>query len=356
MAHLSDYTVLVCNSVTDTIIGEVDPVTIQYSEELNRAGAATITIPLDTAATKLPTLAPLAQSVYLLRDDVPVWAGIVWGYNMNVANNTVALNCAGFLSLLDRRRIRDTTKFVAEDQALIVKSLVDTASAQSGGGLLIDTSAINAVGKLRDRTYYGYTRKNVGEAIHQMSNVRDGFDYAIRPVYTAGGLTRRMTLSYPNTGRHTDIVLDGGSNVDVTTVTCDATAMTTVQHVRGEGDGEDAITVTATNATLLGSYPLVESLYVASGVTRTTTADEYAQRGLDMGGLPVVIPTVLMSGDSEPRIGSYTTGDRVRVRATHGLLNLDDTFRIIAWSVVINNTGSEQARLTLAPLEVFSDA
>ena len=78
MAHLSDYTVLVCNSVTDTIIGEVDPVTIQYSEELNRAGAATITIPLDTAATKLPTLAPLAQSVYLLRDDVPVWAGIVW--------------------------------------------------------------------------------------------------------------------------------------------------------------------------------------------------------------------------------------------------------------------------------------
>ena len=356
MAHLSDYTVLICNSITDDIIGEVDPITLQYSEELNRAGTATITIPLDTSAAKLPTLAPLAQSVYLLRDDVPVWGGIVWGYNMNVAGNTVALNCAGFLSLLDRRRIRDTTKFVAQDQALIVKSLVDTAAAVSGGGHLIDTSALTAVGKLRNRTYYGYARKNIGEAIQQLSNVRDGFDYAIRPAYTAGALTRRMTLSYPNTGRHTDIVLDSGSNVDVTAVTCDATAMTTVQHVRGEGDGEDAITVTATNATLLGVYPLVESLYVASGVTIRTTADEYAQRGLDMGGLPVVIPTVVMSGDSEPSIGSFTTGDRVQVRASHGMLNIKDTFRIISWSVLINDTGSEQIKLTLAPLEVFSDA
>jgi len=75
-----------------------------------------------------------------------------------------------------------------------------------------------------------------------------------------------------------------------------------------------------------------------------------------MGGLPVVIPTVVMSGDSEPSIGSFTTGDRVRVRASHGLLNIDGTFRIISWSVLINDTGSEQIKLTLAPLEVFSDA
>ena len=101
---------------------------------------------------------------------------------------------------------------------------------------------------------------------------------------------------------------------------------------------------------------MVESLEVASGVTRTATLNEYAQRGLDSGKQPVVIPTVQMSGKVEPHIGSYVTGDQVRVRASYGLLNIDATYRITAWTVALNTAGSELVQMTLAPLEAFSNA
>lgn len=353
---MAEYTVLVCNGLTDATIGEITPTWLQYTETLNSAGTAQIVAPLNTSALVLPEVAPLLQSVYVLRDGVPVWGGVLWGYAMDVQQNTVTLQCAGFISLLSRRRIRTTKKYTSIDQALIVKDIVDTAQAISGGDMLIDTSAITAVGVLRNRTYYDYTRKNVGEAIEQLSDVRNGFDYAIRPALVAGVLTRQMTVTYPNTGRHTVIVLDAGSNMDLLSASSDATTMTTVQHVKGEGDGSDALLTTATNATLLNVYPMVESLYVASGVTRSDTMNEFAQRGLDLGKQPVVIPTVQLDGGVEPHIGSYVTGDQVRVRASYGLLNIDDTYRITSWGVSVSQVGSENVNLTLAPLEAFSNA
>ena len=353
---MADYQVLICNATTDTVIGALTPMTLTYSETLNGAGAATITAPLNTATRTLPEAAPLLQSVFVLRDNVPVWGGILWGYAMDVNTNTLTLSCSGFISLLNRRRMRATVKHVGVDQALIVKDIVDTAQAISGGDMLVDTSPIVAVGVTRDRTYYEYERKNIGEAIEQLSDVRDGFDFAIRPAYVAGVLTRRMTVTYPNTGRQTNIVLDAGSNVDLLSATSDATQMTTVQHVKGEGDGAAALLVTATNANLLGVYPMVENLYAANDVKNTATLDDYAQRGLDLGKQPVVIPTVQLDGNVEPHIGSYITGDQVRVRASYGLLNIDATYRITSWKVAVANVGSETIDLTLAPLEVFANA
>jgi hypothetical protein len=353
---MSDYQVLLCNATDDTIIGELVPTSLTFTETLNDPGTATITAALNTSKLKIPELAPLLQSIFVLRDGVPVWGGILWAYSMDVANNAVTLSCSGFTSLLNRRRMRATKKYVSTDQALIVKDIVDTAQAISGGDMLIDTSPIVAVGRTRDRTYYDYERKNIGEAIEQLSDVRDGFDYAIRPAYVAGVLTRRMTVNYPNTGRKTTIVLDAGSNVDLLTATSDATQMTTVQHVKGEGDGADALLVTATNAPLLNVYPMVENLYVANDVKITATLDDYAQRGLDLGKRPVIIPTVNLDGGVEPRIGSYTVGDQVRVRAAYGLLDIDDTFRITSAKVTVADVGSETVTLTLAPLEVFSNA
>lgn len=353
---MADYQILICNATTDTVIGALTPTSLSYSETLNDTGSATITAPLNTATRTLPEASPLLQSVFVLRDNVPVWGGILWGYSMDVATNTLTLSCSGFVSLLNRRRMRATKKYVSTDQALIVKDIVDTAQAISGGDMLIDTSPIVAVGKKRNRTYYDYERKNIGEAIEQLSDVRKGFDYAIRPAYVAGVLTRRMTVTYPNTGRTTNIVLDAGSNIDLLSATSDATQMTTVQHVKGEGDGSNALLVTATNANLLNVYPMVEHLHVANDVKRTTTLDDYAQRGLDLGKQPVVIPTVQLDGSVEPHIGSYITGDQVRVRASYGLLNIDATYRITSWTVNVADVGSETINLTLAPLEVFSNA
>ena len=165
-----------------------------------------------------------------------------------------------------------------------------------------------------------------------------------------------MAVTYPNTGRVTNIVLDSGSNIDLLSATCDATTMTTVQHVKGEGDGGAALLVTATNASLLNVYPMVEDLHVASDVTYRSTLNNHAQRGLDLGKQPVVIPTVQLAGSVEPQIGSYITGDQVRARATYGLLNIDETFRIVSWSAAVDQVGSENIVMALAPLEVFANA
>lgn len=353
---MADYTVLICNALTDAVIAELPMSTLSFSEVLNGPGTCTVTAPLNIGTAVLSAVEPLVQSIFVIRGDVPVWGGILWGYDMNVAVNNLTLKALGFWSLVRRRRIRTTVAYSGVDQALIAKGIIDDLQAVPGGNMLIDTTAVAAVGKTRDRTYYSYERKNAGEAVEQLADVRGGFDFAIRPAYVSGVLKRLMSVSYPNTGRQTNIVLDAGSNVELLNAAADATNMVTAAHVKGEGDGADALLRTLTNAPLLGVYPLVEDLGVFSDVKEVDTLDDQGRRMLDLGKQPVVLPTVVTYGDVEPVLGSFVVGDQVRLRGNYGLLNIDGTFRITTWSAAVDSAGSETVTIQMAPLEVFANA
>lgn len=353
---MAAYRFLIADALTDTVLAELPAESAKYGEVLNGPGSASVTTSLVQPAGGLTALEPLRHALYVERDGVLVWGGVIWSAAMDVAENEMTIDATGFWSLVRSRRITADAVFTATDQALIAKSIVDTLQGVSGGDMRIDTTAVVATGVVRDRTYYGYERKPAGEAIEQLAAVRNGFDFAIRPGYSSGGaITRRMTVSYPSTGRATAIVLEAGTNMEVVSATVDAATMVTTVHAKGAGEGASGLLLTQSNATLLGLYPLVESLVVANDVSESGTLQAIANRALDVGRTPMVIPTVSISGSGEPMIGSYVAGDQVRVRVAYGMLNIDAPYRITQWAATVGANGEETVAMTLAPLEVFSE-
>jgi hypothetical protein len=307
------------------------------------------------AVSTFPKIEPLRQSVWIERDGLPVWAGIVWTAQMDVASNNATINAAGFWSLVRMRRIAKTLIYNNTEQVQIAKLILDHLQQQPGGDMLIDTTGLPDTAFLRTRVYYDYERKNAGEAIEQLSAVSKSFDFAVRPVLEDGVPKRRFMARYPNTGRSTAIVLDAGSNVELLSAVVDGTNIVTSVHARGEGDGPDALLATYTNTTMLGKYPLTEDLITHSDVSRLNTLKTHADVRLSRGQSPMVFPTVVIHGGSEPVLGSYEVGDRVRLRVKYGLLDIDGTFRITQWNATVQPDQGETVSLQLAPLEVFSD-
>jgi hypothetical protein len=350
------YTVHLCDALTDDVIAELPAESLTYGEVLNAPGAATVTMALDAKAYGVEEIAPLRQSLFVLRDDVPVWGGIVWSAAMYVGANTLTLNAQGFWSLMRRRRINGDLIFNGTDQALIAKGIVDNVQGVAHGDLLIDTSQITAVGVTRDRSYWDWEKKNAGEAVEQLAAVRDGFDFAIRPARVNGAYVRQMTVSYPATGRVSNIMLEVGTNVAIVAATVDASTMALRVHAKGEGDGILAVQTVQDNAALLGVYPLVEDLIVHNDVSNEASLIAHALRRLDAGRVPVTIPRLTIPGGVEPTIGEFIVGDQVRVRVDYGLLSIDATYRITEWKVAVNEDGREEIDLSLAPLEVFTSA
>jgi hypothetical protein len=76
--------------------------------------------------------------------------------------------------------------------------------------------------------------------------------------------------------------------------------------------------------------------------------DAYARQRLTRGSDPIMSPRLNVSTDL---LDELIIGDRVRVRADMGLLELDATYRIVKWDV---SPGDERMTLELAPLTAFT--
>lgn len=350
---MPSYRYLYGDALTDTLAGELPLESLKFGEVLNGPGALSASLPLDSAISA-SELVPGRTSLYIERDGVIVWGGLLWTMRMEVDTNAAELGAEGFWSLIRNRRLTDNVTFTATEQTTIAASLLTALAGKPGGDHRI-TPAASATGVLRDRTYISWERKNAAEAIEELAQVRDGFDFRVACRWSGSSIVREFFTSYPATGRRTEWVLDVGTNAELLSVEVDATTMVTTAHVKGEGEGTDALLATVSNASILGSYPLLEDLTAYSDVTNRSTLEAHARRRLDRGAAPVVIPSVTLYAGREPFIGSFIVGDQVRVRCSYGLIDIDDLFRITAWEAEVSDAG-EAVSLTLAPLTLFMES
>ena len=362
----SSYRFLLADVLTDDIVAELPVESASYGEVLNAPGTlnasirlgspSTVDVPPDPAAPLVDagTIVPPAvdvlpgeHAIYVERDGVLLWGGVVWTYVADVASNTGTIGAEGFFSLL-RGRILDTDYSVTgRDQALIVKDLIDTIQGYTDGDLLIDTSSIAAVGKTRDRSYAASEWKDVGEAIEQLSAVRDGFDFRVAVGWGVAGPERSFLISYPATGRATAFVLELGKNLELLSLSVDATTVVTKAYAQGED-------ITSTLSVTPAPYPRRDAITNHDDVSVQGTLDDHAQRALDRGTLPMRIPTVNIYPDQEPVLGSFIVGDIVEVRGVFGAVDFGGDFRITGWTAAIDTSGAERVSLSLAPTGVFA--
>lgn len=366
---MANYRFLLADLLTDDVEAELPVESASFSHVLNGPGTLTAAIRLgDLPRREAPTetegvtetFTPLppnvlagAHSIYVERDGVIVWGGVVWTYVADVVSNTGTIGAEGFFSLLRGRVLEADYSATTRDQGLIVQDLIDEVQSYTEGDHLIDTSTIDtSTGITRSVGWEAWERKDVGEAIEELAATRGGFDFRIRCRWGTSGLVREFIVDFPATGRSTSHVLELGRNLELLRHTDDATSLASKIFVRGAGSGSEATTVSVHNT---GSGYVRRDLVTSSDDTSDTDVlDDIALRHADRGAAPTRIPYVAIYPDQDPKIGSFITGDLVTLRGTYGAIDFGGTYRITGWSVAIDISGQERIELTLAPEDLFA--
>ena len=321
-------------------IGEYPADKIKYGFRFNRPGAISFELPLGHPKTVRADIEEGVHEVGIEREGTVVWVGPILTVKEDYRGKTLACGGEGLMAYLRRMHITDTLTFTVgvDDQFDIARALIEHHQDKTDGNFGIDTTATTTSGRKRDRTYQVAAQKNVYDAVVELSEVDDGFDFNFNPD------TRGFDLSYPKRGqRRTDIVFDD-RNIRQFDRQRDATGQGS--EVLGKF-GEDLIT-SAQDAAAVTKYGLTQRVVVQQDVSVTQTATDQVADALNAyKDVPNLIALTVDTG--EPQVFTYVPGDEVKVEWPSKYDPVNEFQRLIGFDVVWT-AAKEEAVLYLEPL------
>ncbi len=321
-------------------IGEYPADKIKYGFRFNRPGAISFELPLGHPKTVRADIEEGVHEVGIEREGTVVWVGPILTVKEDYRGKTLAFGGEGLMAYLRRMHITDTLTFTVgvDDQFDIARALIEHHQDKTDGNFGIDTTATTTSGRKRDRTYQVAAQKNVYDAVVELSEVDDGFDFNFNPD------TRGFDLSYPKRGqRRTDIVFDD-RNIRQFDRQRDATGQGS--EVLGKFGG-DLIT-SAQDAAAVTKYGLTQRVVVQQDVSVTQTATDQVADALNAyKDVPNLIS--LTVDTDEPQVFTYVPGDEVKVEWPSKYDPVNEFQRLIGFDVVWT-AAKEEAVLYLEPL------
>ena len=354
------YRYIFADLLTNSVLGELPITGVSFNQQLNQAGTLQARILLsgvdgyeyNVDASTIPA----RTAIYVDRDGVIVWGGVIWGREYNSANQTLSITAREFESYFERRRITTDVVFTNVDQMTIAQTLFNTAQAAPYGniGVIVPT---NTSGVLVSRTYYGYEYKQVYAAVQDLSRQLDGFDFNIRSSYSSGEIIKTLQMGYPRIGTiysPTDpsaVVFNfpAGNIVEYAYPEDGSIAANTIYGL-GAGSNEGKLLSTASDATKYAEgWALLEDQANYSDVTDATLLSELAQGQVSALSYPPTTIKVVVPAYVDPVFGTYSIGDDARLIITDSRFptGLDQVYRIVGLNVQPGEDSPERVTLTL---------
>lgn len=337
------YEYVVANPITGQVVDEVPFSGVTWGKALNAPGGFSGRVDAKHPKATKENLYPGKRILYVIREGLLVWSGIIWGARLNGPDIEIAGR--GLWSYFRQRRIFTTKAYTAQDQLYIARDLVNYAQGVPGGdiGLVVGSETC---GVTRDRTYPSYEAKPIGEAVEQLAAVRDGFDFEIVPSVSGNKFTNTLVLHYPRQGRRTSLVWDVGTHCDVSEWQVDADRLANFMRALGSGDGDAMLTSDSSNPNLLREYPRYDDTVSYRDVTDATTLASYAELWRTRRQLPLIMPSITLRPSDDTGVGSFVVGDEVYVSGTDGWAELDGYYTIVAYEVSVTDEGDEATAIT----------
>ncbi|MBL1107345.1 hypothetical protein JK361_22525 [Streptomyces sp. 5-8] len=374
------YTYLFCDLRTDTLLAELPLADVSYSVELNSIGTLRGTIPYTAETLPLDpetASAPGRTAVYVDRDGVLVWGGIVW--TRDRATGGKQIQASEFLSYYQHRYVKKTLatdtslltnsayvdaggQRLYSDQKFVMWSLLKYAAMQSGGDIGVDLNPLTGTphGITRTAAYFGYERPEIYKAIADLSASDDGFDFAIEVGWTPAANNvpprrfRQARTWFPRRGRtvaESGLVFSkgggAGSIIDYSWPE-DGTSIVTEMSGLGAGSGEARVVKTARSQAMLDAgWPLLEGVAAFDGIVDEAQVQGMTNAELNTRGEQGQ-PSFEVAADVDPAFGSYSVGDEALFTIEpepQSPTGREAVLRIVA----IENTasdGPERVRLT----------
>lgn len=357
---MTTYRYLFCDLLTNAIIAELPLTGVSFTQQLNSAGSLSGSLLLTGLSAQYNVsnaTIPAKCGVYVDRDGVLVWGGVIWGRTYASDNQHITIQAREFESYWERRRITSTQGFTNQDQLFVARQLVTTAQSVPSGNIGVvvgtETSGVNI-----SRVFYSYELKSLYSALSDLSKSQNGFDFNIQVAYDGGGNpTKSLVLSYPMSGTRYSATnvsapffqFPAGNMVSYEYPEDGSIAANTI-YVAGAGSNEGKQILTATDATKLASgWPLLEDSANFSDITDTSLLGNLASAQVLAVSYPPTTLKIVAPPYVDPVLGTYKIGDdaRVVINDERFPTGLDAVYRIVALSVTVGETGPEQVTLTL---------
>ena len=357
----TSYRYLFADLLTNSILAELPITGVNFTQQLNTSGTFTGHLLLSGVnATDLNVSAgtiPGRTAIYVDRNGVLVWGGVLWNRQYNSDSQTLSFQAREFESYFERRKITTTQVFNNVDQLTIANALMNGAQAAPSGNIGVITTPATS-GILVSRTYYGYELKNVYQGIQDLSKQLDGFDFNIQVAYDGGGNpTKTLVLSFPKSGTtysptslSAPVFQFPSGNMIEYEYPEDASIAANTIYALGAGSNEGKLIATATDPALLAAgFPLLEQEANYSDITDATMLANLATGQIKATAYPPTTLRVVAPPSQNPEFGTYVIGDECRVIITDNRFpdTLDAIYRLVALSVTPGEDGPERITLTL---------
>ena len=345
--------VLACNLVNGRARKVLQPSTLSFETTLNRVGKGTLSV--DTRDIAIRDVWPHLASVYVLRiaggsatPQKPVieWGGVVEAVSAG-SNGRTEVGLESIETYWHRRVLRrdgewlDPIDFRNTSQTVIAKYLSDTAL---DGGIPLYAEADVSAWR-RDRVYNVWDRKNIGEAIEQLTDVIGGPDYELVHQRTSQGEFFTTALFRDYVGADRGVTIRSDIEASDYTLKIDGNSHATRVDAIGEGEEIDMLIETAED---LSVYPVFEATPAWKDVSLRSTLRQHAQGYLDMNRDPLAEPALVIAG-LEPDSEQLRIGDTIRADISYGAATFRGRARVvgIAWRQDLD--GPPMRTLTLTP-------
>lgn len=363
------YRYLLGDLLTNEIVAELPLTGVSFTQQLNQAGtfqAHLLLSGINTDKFNVDTATvPGHNCIYVDRDGVLIWGGVIWGRSYNSVSQTLSISAREFISYFERRRIitasGEALNFNGIDQLVVAKDLVENAQSLPYGdiGIIYNSEGETTSGVLVDRVYYNYELKTVFNAIQDLSRQSDGFDFHVDVYYDeiTGKPVKAFNTYYPRIGTPAVTGAMGvpvfqfpAGNIVLYEYPEDASIAANTIYALGAGSNEGKLISTAQDVTKFADgWALLEDGANYSDVTDQTVLDQLAQGQVIAVSYPPTVLKVTVPPYVDPVFNNYEVGDDARIIITDNRFpnTLDAIYRIVGRSLEPGEDGPERATLTL---------
>lgn len=354
---MAEYTYLAYDLLTNTPLAELPLSGVGFNRTLNGAGEAGGKLKLSDPKVRkgdpITATEPCRTALYVDRDGVIVWGGIIWTRQYDPVAETLTLGANEFWSYFRRRFITDALAYSDLDQLTIARSLITWAQSKPNGniGVQLDTtlSGVN-----RDLISYSYELKPVAEAVEDFATGDNGFDFNIDVAYENGVPAKTLRFGYPRLGRalsEGSIMFEFPGNALEPEWDEDGSETANAMYLQGEGEGEGMVRSVIKSADMLDAgFPLLDGQMAFKDTSDQTVLDDMARSIAKARKAAVSVPKMRVRANVDPVLGTYIPGDDARIRLTSNRFptGLDTVMRIVEIGVNPPEPGQmESVDLTL---------
>jgi hypothetical protein len=322
----------------------------------NRAGSCRFTIDMDLLENLCDIIGLEPQNLLEInKNDIRIRVGTkyIFGGQITDRNTTldypsrVEVTAIGWFELLSNRFLDQDTIYTSRDAGAIAWDLIYGTQAQTYGdfGILPGTIMPSV-----NRSFKFVIDKNIKDAIIELSNFREGFDFEV-------DYDKQFHVYYPYQGFEKPNLTfifsqdRGKGNIIGGTIYETGSKMANMILARGEGFGDAQLRVEESDINYMNTYGIRTKIVDYPDVTMRDTLTEHAQNELELYRKNLQIPEIVVDGSKAPYMGDYGIGDRIRIKIERYKMFKDfhtKYYRIDAISIGIDDNDVETIKLTLS--------